>query len=130
MSIPSRKLRLGRRRSSRFDDSLVRRLGRPSALGRLGVAGLTTLAVTVLAVWWGPPLPYRVGEIYPHDLRARVDFEVLNQVELFHDGVPDQEIAHTAERPVLEKYPKGTILAQRGHPLGQRQLDLLREEHD
>jgi len=27
-------------------------------------------------------MPYRVGEIYPYDLRVRVDFELINDVEL------------------------------------------------
>ena len=49
---------------------------------RLGIVLVTTIAVTVFAYLLGPPLPYRVGQIYPFDLRVRVDFEVVNQVEL------------------------------------------------
>src|SRR5437660_11423256 len=74
----------GRRRSSRQEEPLWRRLGQPAVLVRLGVAWLTAVAVTVLAVSWGPPFPYRIGEIYPHDMRARVDFEIVNQVELIN----------------------------------------------
>ena len=120
----------GRRRSSRFDEPMLRRLGKPSVLARVGVAGLTALAVTLLAVWWGPPFPYRTGEVYSHDLRARIEFAIVNHVELVHDGPVDQETARFVERPVVEKYPRGTILAQRGLPLSSRQLDLLREEHE
>src|ERR1700690_3124163 len=76
----------GRRRSSRHEEPLLRRLGKPAVLVRLGVAWLTTIAVTVLAIAWGPPFPYRVGEIVPHDLRARLDFEMINQVELVNLG--------------------------------------------
>src|SRR5262249_4963793 len=102
----------GRRRSSRQAEPLLRRLGQPAVLVRLGVAWLTATAVTILAVAWGPPFPYRVGEIYPHDLRARVDFEIVNPVELVnpHDsekpapqpsavgGGPEQPIRETAQR--------------------------------
>ena len=42
---------------------------------------LTALLATLLAYVWGPPLPYRVGEVCPHDLRARVYFEVVNQAQ-------------------------------------------------
>ena len=37
---------------------------------------------TLIALCIGHPFPYRVGEIYPYDLRVRVDFELFNQVEL------------------------------------------------
>src|SRR5262245_41065892 len=78
----------GRRRSSRQEEPLLRRLGQPAVLVRLGVAWLTAVAVTVLAISWGPPFPYRIGEIYPYDMRARVDFEIVNQVELINLSEP------------------------------------------
>src|SRR5947209_17962181 len=81
----------GRRRSSRHEGLLLRRLGQPAVLLRLGTAWLTTVAVTLLAVGWGPPFPYRVGETYPHDLRARVDFEIVNEVELVNLGEPKEQ---------------------------------------
>ena len=93
---------------------------------------LTTVLVTALAIWWGPPLRYRIGEVYPHDLRARVDFTVINHVELINqerqrDGV-HEDVGYT-ERPVFEKYPRGMLLVPRGEPILERQFDLLKEEH-
>src|SRR5207249_11052875 len=92
----------GRRRSSRLDERVLRRLRRPSVLVRVGVAGMATLAVTMLAVWSGPPFPYRVGAVYSHDVRARVNFDIVNHVELVHEGpVEEEETAHFVDRPVV-----------------------------
>src|SRR5207302_8515146 len=77
---------------------------------------------------------------YPDDLRARVDFEVVNQVEfvnLFEPGRnnaqpstgPIHETAKHADRPVLEKYPRGLVLIPCGQPIGERQLEILENEH-
>lgn len=127
----------GRKRSSRQEEPMLRRLGQPAVLLRLSVAWLTTIAVTALAINWGPPFPYRVGEIYPHDLRARVDFEVVNQVELvnLHEPVPAEndpihETATRSDQPVFEKYPRGLVLVPCGQPIGERQLEVLENEHE
>jgi putative nucleotidyltransferase with HDIG domain len=40
-----------------------------------------------------------------------------------------REEASSASGPVLEKYPRGVVLVQRGHPISERQLALLKEEH-
>ena len=63
----------GRRRSSRSDEPMLPMLWQRPVLARLAVVWLTTLAVTALAYAFGPPLPYRVGETYPYDLRVRVE---------------------------------------------------------
>src|ERR1700752_4707118 len=104
----------GRRRSSRRDEPLLRRLAQPGVLVRLVVVGLTTGAFTLLAMWWGRPLPFRAGETYAPDLRGRVDFELVSQVEIINhderDGEtkePVREQAQNAARPVLERYPRG-----------------------
>src|SRR5438105_7259684 len=130
----------GRRRSSRHEEPLLRRLGQPAVVARLAVAWLTTMAVTCLAVGWGPPFPFRAGEIYPYDLRARVDFEIVNQVELVNlrepqrqqpgEQDPIRETAQHADRPVLEKYPRGLVLVPCGEPIQERQLEVLVNEHD
>ncbi len=122
----------GRTRSSRQEEPLLRQLAHRHTLVRLTVVWLTTVLVTALAIWWGPPMRYRMGEVYPHDLRARVDFTVINHVELINqerqrDGV-HENVAYT-ERPVFEKYPRGMLLVPRGEPILERQLDLLKEEH-
>ena len=126
----------GRRRSSRQEEPLLRRLAQPAVLARLSIAWLTTIVVTALAIAWGPPFAYRVGEIYPHDLRARVDFEVVNQVELvnLHEPPPGEhdpirETAKRSDQPVFEKYPRGLVLVPCGQPIQERQLEVLENEH-
>jgi putative nucleotidyltransferase with HDIG domain len=111
--------------------------------GRLGSVLATVVVATLLACWWGPPAPYRLGEVRRGDLRARVYFEVINwqQTELKRDeavaGLPADvrddpvacEQARLAEPPVMEKYPAGTPLVQGGQPISAQQLLLLHEEH-
>lgn len=116
----------GRRRSSREDEPLLRWLAKPAVLLRLAVVAVTTVVVTALAIWWGPPFPYRVGEIYPHDLRARLDFELINNVELINHLEPGGKIA---DRPIVEKYERGTVIVPAGQPIQERQIQLLQEEH-
>jgi cyclic-di-AMP phosphodiesterase PgpH len=134
----------GRTRSSRSEEPILPRLCRRPVLLRLAVVWLTTLAVTAIAYAWGPPLPYRVGETCPHDLRVRVDFEIVNPVELVNrkeaqrhlDAVGKKDAGQGAsprrlspQWAVVEPYPQGKLLAQRGQPITERQLVLLQEEH-
>jgi putative nucleotidyltransferase with HDIG domain len=116
----------GRRRSSRSDEPMLPRLWQRDALVRLGAVWLTAVTLAALAYAWGPPCPYRLGESYPYDLRLRVDFEIVNPVELANrsEGGPK-----ASERPLVEKYPAGMLVIQRGQPLTDRQVDLLQEEH-
>jgi putative nucleotidyltransferase with HDIG domain len=118
-------------------------LWRPRVLCRLGVVLATALAATFLACWWGPPLPYRLGEVRRGDLRARVLFEVVNpqQTELKRDEAVGRlppaeqqdpvasEQARLAEPPFMDKYPPGSPLVQGGQPITELQLVLLQEEH-
>ena len=133
----------GRRRSSRMGEPVWQRLAERPVLVRLALVLMTAGAVTALVYSWGPPFPYRVGEIYPSDLRVRVNFEIVNQpqtewkreeaVESYpedeaRDPVTREEIRR-AVAPVVEKYPAGLPLVKRGQPITERQLGLLREEH-
>jgi putative nucleotidyltransferase with HDIG domain len=136
----------GQRRSSRSDGPAWPHLWQRPVLLRLAVVVLTTAAVTVVAHLWGPPMPYRAGEIYPYDLRVRAAFELINEVELIKEPAsgaggppapqghrsgepPVLEDARSPGRPVLEKYPRGVVLVPRGQPISERQLALLKEEH-
>jgi putative nucleotidyltransferase with HDIG domain len=133
----------GRRRSSRGDELILPTLWQPHVWCRLGVVFATVVAATLLACWWGPPAPYRLGEVRRGDLRARVYFEVVNwqqteqkRDEAVDDLPPDErqdplacEKARLAEPPVMEKYPAGTPLVQGGQPISEQQLFLLQEEH-
>jgi putative nucleotidyltransferase with HDIG domain len=135
----------GRRHSSRADEPVLHCLWQRPVLLRLAVVWLTTVAVTAMVYAWGPPLPYRMGEVSPHDLRVRVGFEVINYVELVNQartqrgrenapppgpaGVTDpRERDHYTGRPVIEKYPPGMLLVERGEPISGRQLALLEHE--
>ncbi len=126
----------GRTRSSRQEEPLLKQLAHRRSMTRLAVVWSVTIMVTALAIWWGPPMRYRVGEAYSHDLRARVEFTVINHVELINqerkpvgDRPVIQENAVHSDRPVLEKYPRGMLLVPRGEPILERQLDLLKQEH-
>ncbi|MBL8797011.1 MAG: HDIG domain-containing protein [Planctomycetia bacterium] len=113
------------------------------ALHRCGMVLLSTAAVALLVCAWGPPMPYRVGEVYPSDLRVRVYFEVVNQPqtewrrEEAVESLPARqggdplvrEEARRAVAPVIEKYPPGMPLVRRGEPITERQMTLLQEEH-
>jgi putative nucleotidyltransferase with HDIG domain len=127
----------GRRRSSRGNEPVLPHFWERSALARLAVVWVTTIAVTLVAFCWGLPFPYRVGQSVPHDLRVRVDFEVVNHVALINQGLPNprtdpapvRENAQFTDRPVVEGYPRGMVLVPRDRPISGRQLGLLKQEH-
>ena len=116
---------------------------RPRVLCRLGAVMATVVAGTLLACWWGPPLPYRLGEVRRGDLRARVHFEVVNpeQTEVKRQAAVERlpleerqdpaasEEARSAEPPFMDKYAPGSPLVQGGQPITELQLVLLEEEH-
>jgi putative nucleotidyltransferase with HDIG domain len=133
----------GRTRSSRESNGVLHRLGRREVLIRLAPVLLTALTVTSMVYSWGPHLPYRVGEVLPNDIRVRVYFEVVDQpqtewkreeaVEHFlavegGDPAARELVRHTVP-PVVEKYPPGMPLVQRGVPITEHQLAVLEEEH-
>src|SRR4051812_36004066 len=68
----------GRRRSSRSDGPALSQVCSRNTLLRLGAVLVTALTATYLAYHGGPPQSFRVGEKCPHDLRARVYFELVN----------------------------------------------------
>jgi putative nucleotidyltransferase with HDIG domain len=133
----------GRRRSSREEGPVLPQFWRRAVLARLAIVLLTVIAVTLLLSWWGPPLPYRIGEILPNDVRVRVYFEVIDvpqtewkreeAVEHFlavegGDPAAREAIRHSIP-PVVAKYPPGMPVVKRGQPITGHQLAMLREEH-
>jgi putative nucleotidyltransferase with HDIG domain len=132
----------GRRRSSRSDDPVLAHLWGRDALLRLGAVLATALIATFLAFNYGPPQTYRVGEKCQHELRARVYFEMVNpaQSERRKDeavaklpaelrGDPEaSDAARRGEPPVIDHYPVGTLLVQRGQPITEPQYAVLQEE--
>jgi putative nucleotidyltransferase with HDIG domain len=99
--------------------------------------------VTVMALWWGPPLPYRIGQICASDIRVRAYFEVVNDAlteEARDDAVKNLPSAMAVDpkaraeargdvSAVVEKYPVGTLLVPRGQPITEAQRALLRQEY-
>src|SRR5438067_1047072 len=133
-----------RRRTSGDDERVLARLGQMSVLLRLAAVGATMLVVAFLAYRAGPPVPYRVGEIYATHLLVRAPFEVVNQPrtdqaraaaikeQLSADEVANpvtRERAAQAVAPVVDRYETGTALVRRGQPISDAQLILLKEEH-
>src|SRR4051794_2040882 len=94
----------GRRRSTRADEPMLPHLWRRPGLLRPGPVLVATVPLTLLAFFLGPPLPYRLGQIYPFDLRVRVDFAVVNQVELANQK--EIERLETGPRPGAAKVEK------------------------
>lgn len=129
----------GRRRSSRSDEAFLPSLLRRPVLLRLGIVLLTALTVTTLVFTWGPPVPYRTGEVLPRDLRVRVYFEDPNEAkteskreEALRDftGTPaEREAKRRLIAPVIDQYEPGMSLVTRGQPISDRQLELLQKEH-
>jgi hypothetical protein len=129
----------GRRLATRCGEPVLARLRQRPVLLRLGVVLLTVLVVTVLVFAWGPPFPYRVGAVYPQDLRVRVHFELINQpqterlreeaVNLSGTDPAEREAVRLSVPPVVDQYPEGMPLVPRGQPVTDKQLFLLEEEH-
>jgi putative nucleotidyltransferase with HDIG domain len=132
----------GRRRSSRSDAPVLPHLWRRSVWLPLGAVLVTALGVTGMAYLWGPPQAFRVGEVSPHDLRARVYFEIVNQTQTARlqdeavERLPPERrsdpaacaAARRAVQPVVHRFPPGFLLAQRGQPLSEPQVLLVQYE--
>ncbi|MCS7159134.1 MAG: HDIG domain-containing protein [Gemmatales bacterium] len=85
--------------------------GSPGAMARLALLVGTTVVVSLLVNaggnFWGPPFPFREGEVYPRAILARVDFRSVDERE----------------------YPQGSVLVSAHQPISEKQLALLRAEH-
>ncbi|HWG46165.1 MAG TPA: HDIG domain-containing protein [Gemmataceae bacterium] len=132
----------GRRRSSRSDDPVLPQLFCRAVLLRLGAVLLTVLGATYLAHDWGGLMSYRVGEVRPYDLRARVYFEVVDEEETARkrdeavQALPvEQQRDHKACEsvrknvlPVVKPFPPGTLLVERDFAITDSQYELLQAE--
>src|SRR5262249_1377980 len=119
----------GRRHSSRSDHlTTLAHLQQPRTVIRLAVVLVTVIAATCLAYFGGAPCPYRVGEICPGALRARVSFQVVNQsararekenerLSIERQEAPEPDECRVSDPPVIENYPQGTPLVPRGQPI-------------
>jgi putative nucleotidyltransferase with HDIG domain len=133
----------GRRRSSRSEEPVWLHLLRIPGLTRLAAVLATALTATLLAFSWGPAPSYRVGESSPHDLRARVYFEVVDlaatsrlreaavlQLRPEERSEDNCKAARDSVPPVVERHPPGDLLVPRGQQISEQQLTLLHEEAD
>ncbi len=124
-------------RTSSLDTGNTRLAPCSAAMTRIAIVAVTTICVAIMAVIWGFPIPYRLGESYPYDIRARVEFTIVNHVELINQNreryrqeIEDPDVEPAIQnRPVFEKYPRGMLLVPIGEAIHERQFDLLREEH-
>jgi putative nucleotidyltransferase with HDIG domain len=124
----------GRRRSSRSDAVDWRTLLRRAVLARLAVVAAACVTLALLVAGDGPPLPYRVGQTVPRDVRARVAFDIVDDPETTqardeaelrsppgHDPPPVPAVVH--------RYPAGLVLVRRDEPITAEKLTVLRAEH-
>ncbi len=132
----------GRRRSSRSDEPVLPYLLQRAVLLRLGAVLATVLGATYLAHDWGGLMSFRVGEVRPYDLRARVYFEVVDEEETARkrdeavQALPvDQqrdhkacELVRKAVPPVVKPFPPGTLLVERDFAITDSQYELLQAE--
>ncbi len=132
----------GRRRSSRSDEPVLSQLFRRAVLLRLTVVQITALFMTLLSSSWGVDTSYRVGQACPHDLRARVYFDVVDEIQTnvrrdkaIESLAPEHRSdlnrcreAHLAVSPSVDRFPVGTLLVQRGAPITVQQQQLLKTE--
>jgi putative nucleotidyltransferase with HDIG domain len=132
----------GRRRSSRSDDPVLPHLFRRAVLLRLTVVLASVLGATYLAHDWGGLMSYRVGEVRPYDLRARVYFEVVDEEETARkrdeavQALPveqqrDRKICDRLRKempPVVRAFPPGTLLVERNFSISDGQYELLQAE--
>ncbi len=132
----------GRRHSTRHGEPFLPRLWQRSLWLRLLPVFVAVVAATLLVHSAGPPISYRVGQVVPHDLRARVYFDVFDEAlterrrEEAVDRLPPEkrddpearEQARLAEPDVVKPYPQGAPLVQSGQPVRPEQLALLEEE--
>ncbi len=139
----------GRRRSSRSDDPVLPNLFGRGMLLRVALVLTTVLGATYLAHDWGGLMSYRVGEIRPYDLRARVFFtaedveETARQrdeaVKLLSVDAKIQALPLEKQRALYEDarrnvalVPKtfwpGHLLVERNSPITDSQYELLQIE--
>jgi putative nucleotidyltransferase with HDIG domain len=132
----------GRRRSSRSDEPVLGQLASRPVQARLLAVLLTAVGLTILASLFGPGQPYRLGQSLPHDVRARVPFDLPDLIEttslrdqaardaIARKATPAEVDAARAAVPiVIDRYPPGSLLVERGRPIKDQHLVLLRAEN-
>ncbi len=131
----------GRRRSSLSDDPALPNLLCPTVMLRLMAVLTVVLGATCLAHNWGGLITYRVDEVRPYDVRARVAFkikdeeattrkrdETLKQLSADPQRDPVAWTNALKNAEVYREFLPGTLLAERNVPISESQYELLRAE--
>jgi putative nucleotidyltransferase with HDIG domain len=132
----------GRRRSSRNDDPSLPNMFCRAVLLRLAAVLATVLGATYLAHNWGGLITYRVEEVRPYDLRARVAFEIedkeatsrerdkaLQNLNSDQQRDPKEVERVRKDTPkVYQKFTPGDLLVERDFAISESQYELLKAE--
>ncbi len=132
----------GRRRSSRLEDPMLLHLWQRPVLLRLGAVLLVAISMSFFAYRWGPTLSHRIGQSPAHDLRARIDFEVIDHIQTERrreeaiEALPEEQrsdplICQATRKKVplvVDRYPAGCLLVGRGQPISEAHYQLLQKE--
>jgi cyclic-di-AMP phosphodiesterase PgpH len=144
---PKKPSRLGQwdgpRPRARGLASLVAVLPERPALARVGVVLAAALSLTALAYLWGLPFPYRIGEVWAHDVRARVGFATVDEsrtedainsalqslpAKQRNDSTTREWVRRSVPR-VMEHYERDTVLIRRNQEITEDNRDLLMAEN-
>jgi putative nucleotidyltransferase with HDIG domain len=131
----------GRRRSSRNNEPELPNMFCRAVLLRLAAVLVTVLGATYLAHNWGGLITYRVDEVRPYDVRARVAFDIedaeasarerdkaLKKLTLDKQRDPKECENVRKATKVVQKFDPGTLLVERNVPISEKQYELLKAE--
>lgn len=125
----------GRTRSSRCDAVDWRSLLQRYTVIRAAVVVVSCIALAWIVSGHSIPFPYRYGQTFPRDLRARVAFDAINEAETIRnrersdDAADAAGVARLPVPPVAHRYPAGLVIVRRETPVSADELVLLRAEH-
>jgi putative nucleotidyltransferase with HDIG domain len=111
-------------------------------LARMSLVVATALTLALLSYFWGLPLPYRIGERWAHDVRARVEFTVIDDdatevarseavkklPPILRDDPDARRRARDMVPPIIERIRRGTIIISRNDTISESQRALMQEE--
>jgi putative nucleotidyltransferase with HDIG domain len=109
-------------------------------LVRVAIVFAAVLTLTTLAYCWGLPLPYRIGEVWAHDVHPRVAFAVIDkartedaQEAALERLTPEERddpkvVAQIRAMTVIKQFDVDDSIIKRGETITAEQRDLMREE--
>jgi cyclic-di-AMP phosphodiesterase PgpH len=115
----------GRKHSSRSEPTVLPITWNRNLILRILIISFTVFGVVSLLYLRGPAFPYRMGAVLSHDVRTRVDFQVVN--ELLANSPKNEE--STIETNPMEFHPAGSLLAKQGQRITPAKWTLIQAEH-